>query len=764
MSLKSSIMQAVVSVMPDRDRDELIDAHRVIGKPIDRLDGRDKVSGQAPFAAEYPVHDLAHAALVFSTIPNGTLTSIDTEAAEKAPGVLAVITHRNAPKMAAPPLFKPDGGTDAAGSSLNVVHTRDIRYDGQPVAVVVADTLERAEHAATLVYVTYKAEPATLSFKHEIPNAEKPPQVMREETEVKHGDPEAALAAAPFRVDHTYETPRYNHNPIELHATTAVWNSEQDVTVYDATQNIRGVADSLAKIFSLNKENVHVHSPFVGGGFGSKGSMWPHVQLTVLAARMVGKPVRLVVSREGVFRTVGGRTPSQQRVALGATADGHFTTLIHTGTTATSFTNDFPEQFTFPARHLYASDNLLVDQRVVHLHTTANTFMRAPGESIGTFCLESAIDELSYELGMDPVALRIRNDAEKDPAKGIPFSARHFKEAIALGAEKFGWANRPAAPRSQRDGEWLIGQGVATAFYPAYRYPAAASVRIDADGTALVQSSGQEMGMGTATVQTQHAAERLGLPLERVRFEYGNSDLPAAPVAGGSNQTISIALAVHEASTKLHEELLKLVHGDERSPLASAKLEDLEARSGGLFRKDDRSKGETYAAILARAGKSSLEAKATSEQPLESKKYSMGSYGAQFCEVRVNEVTGETRISRWVGAFDTGRILNPKTARSQFLGGIVMGIGMALTEETFFDDRRGRIMNRSLAEYHVPVNLDIPEIEAYFLDIPDPLTPMGAHGIGEIGITGAAAAVANAVYHATGKRIRDLPITLDKLL
>ncbi len=764
MSLKNTIISTVAHVMPDRDRDELSDAHRVLGQPIDRLDSRDKVSGKAPFAAEYPVDGLVYATVVYSTIAKGTLTSIDTAAAEKAPGVLAVITHRNAPKMVAPPLFKPDGGTDSAGSDLNVVNSRDILYDGQPIAVVVADTLERADFAASLIYTTYDAEPATLSFHDEIPNASKPAEVMREDTEVRHGDPEAALAAAPFRVDRTFETPRYNHNAIELHATTAVWNNDKELTVYDATQNIRGVADSLAKMFSLDKENVHIHAPFVGGGFGSKGSMWPHVQLAVLAAKVAGKPVRLVLSREGTFRIVGGRTPSQQRVAIGATADGHFTSLIHTGTTATSFTNDFPEQFTFPARHLYAADNLLVDQRVVHLNTIANTFMRAPGESIGTFCLESAIDELAYELGMDPVALRIKNDPDKDPAKGIPFSARHYKEALQLGAEKFGWANRPAAPRSQRDGEWLIGQGVATAFYPAYRFPAAASVRIDVDGTALVQSSAQEMGMGTATVQTQHAAERLGLPLEKVRFEYGNSDLPAAPVAGGSNQTISIALAVHEAATELHTELLKLVHGDNRSPLASAKLDDVEARNSGLFRKDDRSKGETYAAILARAGKSFLEAKATSGQPLESLKYSMGSYGGQFCEVRVNEITGETRIARWVGAFDTGRILNPKTARSQFLGGIIMGIGMALTEETFFDDRRGRIMNRSLAEYHVPVNLDIPDIEAYFLDIPDPHTPLGAHGIGEIGITGVAAAVANAIYHATGKRVRDLPITLDKLM
>ena len=764
MSITSKVMQAVVHAMPDRDRDELSDAHRVIGKPMDRLDGRDKVTGAAPFAAEYPLQGLVYAALAFSTVAKGSIQSVDIRDAEKAVGVLAVITNDNAPRMKAPPLFDPAGGSDAGASRVNVLNTDEILYDGQPIALVVADTLERAESAASLITATFNSEPAELSFDAAKAGAKTPKNIMGEDTQVKHGDPEAALGAAPFKVDHHYTTPRYNHNAIELHATTAVWDGEDKLTVYEASQFIRGAADTLAKIFSLRKENVHVISQFVGGGFGSKGSVWPHVQLCVLAAKVVGRPVRLVLSREGVFRTVGGRTPSDQRVALAANEDGKLTAIIHTGVTATSFSNDFAEQFTFPARHLYASENFLVNQQVLHLNTTANTFMRAPGESIGTFALESAMDELSYQLGIDPVELRLRNDAETDPAKGLPFSARHFKEAFRLGAEKFHWLDRPPQVRSQRDGDWLVGQGVATAFYPAYRFPASARVRLHADGTATVQCAGQEMGMGTATVQTQHAAERLGLRMEKIRFEYGDSDLPQAPVAGGSNQTISIALAVHEACETLHKEILDLVRHDDRSPLKGADLADVEARTGGLFRRDDRGKGETYAAILARAQKSSLVAEATSGKPIELMKYSMGSYGAQFCEARVNEVTGEVRVSRWVAAFDTGRILNPKTARSQFMGGIIMGIGMALTEETFFDERSGRIMNPSLAEYHVPVNLDVPRIEAYFLDIPDPHTPLGAHGIGEIGITGAAAAVANAVYHATGKRIRSLPITLDKLL
>jgi xanthine dehydrogenase YagR molybdenum-binding subunit len=390
--------------------------------------------------------------------------------------------------------------------------------------------------------------------------------------------------------------------------------------------------------------------------------------------------------------------------------------------------------------------------------------MRAPGESIGTFAVESAIDALSYELGMDPIALRLRNEPDTDPVSGHEFSSRYLRQAYERGAEKFGWKNRPQTVQSQRDGDWLIGQGVATGTYPVYRMITAARVRISADGTALVQTAAQEMGMGTATVQTQHAAERLALPIEKVHFEYGDSTLPAAGVAGGSSQTVSIALAVQEAAEKLLRDLLALAKKDSHSALAGSSADDVHASKEGIFRKDRPDVGETYVTILKRADKKFMEAEQKTGAPMEIMKYSMHSYAAQFCEVRVHEQTGEVRISRWLGSFDTGRILNPKTAVSQFRGGIVMGIGMALTEETMFDDRTGRIMNPTLAEYHVPVQADVPDIDIMFTDVPDPLTPLGAHGIGEIGITGVAAAIANAVYHATGKRITSLPITLDKLL
>ena len=375
------------------------------------------------------------------------------------------------------------------------------------------------------------------------------------------------------------------------------------------------------------------------------------------------------------------------------------------------------------------------------------------------------MDELAHELGMDPIELRKMNEPEKDPTKDTEFSSRHLTEAYRRGAEKFRWYARNRVPGSQRDGKWLVGQGVATAYYPFFRFPAKARVRIHADGSALVQAPASEMGMGTATAQIQHAADRLGLPLHGVNFQYGDSSLPDTPMmAGGSNQTATTFAAVRAAVEQVHREILKLAQKRSDSPLKGAKYEDVEARDGGLFRAGDTAKGETYAAILQHAGQASVEAEASSGPPMEMMKYSMASYGAQFCEIRVHEETGEVRVSRWLGSFDCGTVVNPKTAASQLRGGIVMGIGMALTEETLFDERRGRIMNPSLAEYHVPVNLDVPRIEIMFNGIPDEHAPLGARGIGELGITGVAAAIANAVFNATGKRIRDLPITLDKLL
>ena len=762
MSLLNTVMEKVVPHLPGPAPDPMIGEGGAVGQPMSRVDGTQKVAGEATFSAEFKLDNLAYAALVYSTIAKGKITKIDASEAERAAGVIHILSHENAPSVKVPPMADPNGGGGAANSTLPIFKDATVYWNGQPVVLVVAQTQDQAEHAASLVKVEYQAEPPDVSFDALKSEAQVPSIVLTESPEVEVGHAEKALAAAPVQLDRVYRTPRYNHNAIEPHASIAAWSEDGALTIYDTTQNLGGVSITLATMFSIKPDKVRVISPFVGGAFGGKGSMWFNTAMCAIAAKVVGRPVKLALSREGVFRIVGGRTTSEQRVALGTDASGRLQSLIHSGTTATTSYNNFAEQFTFPARHLYASPNLLVSQKVVNLDTVANTYMRAPGESIGNFALESALDELALELKIDPIELRRLNEPWRDPTENTEFSMRNLTEAYRRGAEKFGWNN--AAPQTQRDGKWLIGQGVATAYYPFYRFAGSARVRIRANGSAIVAAAAHEMGMGTATVQTQHAARRLGLPVEKITFEYGDSDLPQSPQAGGSNQTASIIASVRAAVEKAQNELLALAGKDADSPLHKLKLEEVEARDGGLWSKAEPGKGETYAAILERVNQEHVEAEATSVQPMELMKYSMHSYGAQFCEVRVHEETGETRVSRWLGSFDCGTILNHKTASSQFRGGIIMGIGMALTEETLFDERSGRIINPSLAEYHVPVNLDVPDIEILSLDIPDPHAPLGAHGIGEIGITGVAAAIANAVFNATGKRIRELPITLDKLM
>ncbi|HET9625964.1 MAG TPA: xanthine dehydrogenase family protein molybdopterin-binding subunit [Kofleriaceae bacterium] len=763
MSLKEKLGMAiggiVAKVAPDRPADPLIETRRAVGKPVVRVDGERKVRGGATFSADLALPRMCHAAVVFSTIARGKIVRIEARDAAAAPGVIAVMTHGNAPRMAPPPPFSMASGTCAA-SSLPPLG-EEIFWNGQPVAVVIAEHREQAEAAAALVEVEYAEAPAALRFDAHKHEARPPSDLLGEPPALHHHNAERALRDAAVRVDHVYRTPRYNHNAIEPHVTVAHWTTERDLTLYDATQSLAWTRNTVATTFQVPSDGVRVIAPFVGGGFGGKGMLWSHTLLAAAAAKLVGRPVKLAMTREGVFRSVGGRTRTEQRVALGATAHGALQSLIHTGVSASVPHASFPEPYTFPARHLYAARAYDIAQKMLPLDTVANTAMRAPGEAVGTFALESALDELAYALGIDPIELRVRNEPERDPTSGHPFSSRNLVGAFRRGAAAFRWADRPPKPRAQRRGDWWHGQGVATATYPYMMMPCSARVRARADGQFVVQCAAHEMGMGTATVQRQHAADRLGVALERVDVEYGDSSLPACSTAGGSSQTVSIAAAVRVAIEHLHTALIQLA--GPQSPLAGAKLDGVVARDGGLYRRDD-GRGETYTAILGRAGKPELTAEGDMPQPRESLKYSMHSYGAQFCEVRVHAATGEVRIERWLGSFDVGRVINPRTAHSQLRGGIVMGIGMALSEETQLDERTGRIVNASLADYHVPVHLDIPEIEILCADIPDPHTPLGAHGIGEIGITGTAAAIANAVYHATGRRIRELPITLDKLL
>lgn len=522
------------------------------------------------------------------------------------------------------------------------------------------------------------------------------------------------------------------------------------------------VAWTLSQIFEIDEERVRVTSPYVGGGFGSK-TLWQHQILAAAASKISGRPVRIMLSREGVYRVVGGRTLTEQRVAIGAQADGSFDAVIHTGVVAMTAHNNMPEPFVMGTKSAYSAGSFLINVEAVELDMLANTFMRAPGESVGTFGLESGVDEMAVALGIDPIELRIRNEPEKDPTNGLPFSSRNLVEAYCAGAGKFGWDKRVVEPGTRRDGEWLIGMGCATATYPYNRMPGgAARMALRKDGHVTVEIAAHEMGMGTTTTHTMVVAERLGLAMGDVTVLIGDSKMPGVVLAGGSQQTAAIGGAVIAAQRELFTELLKAAGND--SPLAGLKPDEVGGYEGGLCKLDDPSRCESYVSILSRAQRDEISVVGTASQPMEMQHWSMHSYGAMFCEVRVNAVTGEVRVSRFLGSFDCGRILNAKTAMSQFRGGIIMGLGLALMEESQFDERSGRIMNPSLAEYHMPVQMDVPEIDVIWNDIADPHAPMGARGIGEIGITGVGAAVANAIYNATGKRIRDLPITLDKLL
>lgn len=760
-SVRAVLSQVPAGWLPGGTPDPLINKRVSLGTQQSRVDGPIKVRGAARFAAEVPMSGLHYASFVYSTIARGRIAVIDTAAAETAPGVRLVMTYRNAPKLAVvPPLGLPN--LKAAGNNiLPVMQNAEVRWNGQVVAVVVAQAQEQADHAATLVKIRYEIAPARTEFKKGKAHAHTPDSILIEKNRLLRGNPTKALAEADYRVDAVYRTPWQNHNFIEPSAATIIWEGER-LIVHDATQMLNATAASLAKVFGIREDQVQVKSPFVGGGFGGK-ALWDHQILAAAAAKLAARPVRIVLSRAGVHRLIGGRTQTEQRVALAAGADGRLKALLHHGYSVKPKHSVCDEQYGLTGRALYASASFDVVQHHVDLDVVANTFMRGPGEAPGTFAIECAIDELAHQLAMDPIELRRRNAPDRNPVSGAPHSQSAMMLAYDQGAERFGWARRTPVPRSQRKGEWLVGMGCATGTFPFVRMPGM-SVRItmDARGSAHVASAAHEMGMGTATVQRQHAADRLGLPLDKVSVEIGDSSLPFGSFAGGSSQTVSLAAAISAAGNSLAGELLRLAGND--TPLAGLKAGEVEFFEEGLRSRADSRRHETFASILKRARRNEVSATGASGTPVEMFKFAMHSTSAIFCELRVSEVTGEVRVDRLVGAFDCGRILNPQTATSQFKGGMIMGLGMALTEETLLDERNGRIMSTSLAEYHVPVHLDVPEIEVLWTDIPDPRAPLGARGIGEIGITGVAAAIANAVFNATGRRIRDLPLTLDKVL
>lgn len=736
-----------------------------IGKPMDRVDGRLKVTGAARYSAEMEVPDLVHAVLVMSAIAKGRIQQIDTQAAERAPGVLAVITHLNAPKLN---FDKPEQRSfvdPMVGQHFPVLQSDTIYFNSQPIAVVVADTLEQAQYAASLVQVRYEEQTPATTVEAAMAEAFPPTESSQggQPADVVRGNPDA-LASAQVRVEGSYTIPIEHHNPMEPHATIATWQGDK-LTLYDKTQWVYNTRKHVALTFGMPEENVRVISPFVGGAFGSALRSWPHVTVAAIAARQVGRPVKLILTRQQMYTSVGFRPYTVQRVALGASNDGKLSAIVHEATAGTSMYEEYTEATLSATRMLYACPNLITRYRLVRLNTNTPTFMRAPGEVSGMYALECCLDELAHTLKLDPLELRMRNYAEVNPEDGLPWSSKFLKECYQVGAEKFGWSRRNLEPRSMRDGRYLVGMGMATATYPMYRLRAVAKARLLADGTAVVQSAGSDIGTGTYVIMTQIAADALGLPPERVRFELGDTDFPYSPVQGGSMLTASLGSAVQAACLAVREQALSLASTQPNSLLSNVKADEVEVEDGRLFLKQDASKGESYTDILKRANKDYIETEKDSEPGDESQRFSLHSFGAHFAEVHIDPEFGLVRVSRVVSVCDIGRVINTKTASSQVSGAVVGGIGKALMEYTQMDPRNGRIVNANLGEYHVPVNADVAAIETYFVGEPDlKANPLGARGVGEVGMVGVSAAIANAIFHATGKRIRDLPITPDKLL
>ncbi|SEB15713.1 xanthine dehydrogenase family protein molybdopterin-binding subunit [Paraburkholderia sartisoli] len=732
----------------------------VIGLPLDRTDGLLKVTGEARYAAEFPAARLAHAVLITSTVASGTIASIDSARVQSMPGVILVMTYQNAMKL-------PNGGRSPlappAGRHLSLLQDNQVHYSNEPVAVVVAETLEQATDAARQLRITYQSVPATLDFARAKSTAHAPDRPQGRQTDTLRGNIGAGLANGTTRIDAVYTTPMEHHNPMEPHATLAIWDGP-NLTLYDSTQGVSGAKTAVSKTFGIGADNVHVISPFVGGGFGCKGSSWSHVTLCAMAAKQTGRPVRLALERPQMFGPVGGRPMTEQHFVIAARGDGTLTGMRHDTYANTSVIEDWTETCAMVTRMLYAVPNQSTTHRLVPLNVGTPTFMRAPGETTGSFALESAMDELAWALKMDPVALRLKNYAEVDPQDNKPWSSKGLRECYRLGAEKFGWSRRTATPRSMRDGNTLIGLGMASATYPANRSAASAIARILPDGSAMVASGTQDIGTGTYTVMTQVAADAMGFSPDAIRFALGDSSLPQAPVSGGSQSVASVSPAVRDAATQVRDKLVAMALADPASPVHGATPDEVTVENGWIISMKDAARRDPAGAILARAGGQPIEAQASVKPGDEKQKFSFHSFGAVFAEVHVDADLGTIRVARITSVYGVGRLLNAKTAHSQLMGGIVWGIGAALEEKTDLDTRHGRFVNANLAEYHVPVNADINAIDINFIDEVDPhINSLGAKGIGEIGITGVPAAIANAVFHATGVRVRDLPITLDKV-
>lgn len=784
--------------------------NELIGKPVDRIDGRLKVTGGAKYSAEFDIKNLAYGVTVQSTVTKGRINNIDTKAAEALSGVLAVITYKNSMSLHQ---LSSEGGSPGSGKlgekDLLPLQNDRIFYDGQHIAVVVAETFEQAVHGASLVKVQYQEEKPVFEIEQNIKEAYKPKKGLGgSEIQITRGDAAKGLSDAEVKINETYVTPVYHHNPMEPHATIAEWNGDQ-LTIYDSTQSVIGSRNAIAQMLGVQSEKVRLISYFIGGGFGCKGFTWPHSVLAPMAAKHVGRPVKIVLDRMQMFTTVGRRSKTIQNIELGSGSNGKFSAIRHDSTVETSYVDEFVEPAGVSSKLLYDSPNCEITHSLVRLNKVTPCPTRAPGEAPGTFAFEVAMDELAHKLKMDPIQIRLANYAEINPNDTHLWSSKYLRECYEKGAAAIGWTFRNAVPGSVKQGNYLVGYGMATAIYPGNRAAASAKVRVYSDGRAVAACCTQDIGTGTYTILAQTAAEALGLPISLVEVKLGDTQLPKGPNSGGSQTAASAGPVVQEAALDVKSKIIKKAIADKKSPLYGETEQAISVENGRLFVISNPSKGETYAQIITRLKQPMMEGEAEvntstketqsqeanptakqggggqsggsgseggkeqkeqnpfakKDQEVDRKKYSFQSFGAQFAKVLVDPMLGTVRVEKVAGVMDIGKVLNLKTAENQIMGGIIFGIGMALMEHTAYDPNNGRVVTRDLADYLVPVNADMPEFNIQFINKPDPyISPMGARGIGEIGITGITAAITNAVYNATGKRIRELPITPDKLL
>jgi xanthine dehydrogenase YagR molybdenum-binding subunit len=731
-------------------------ATSVVGKPVTRVDGRLKVTGAATYAVEHPLEGVVYGVGVPSTIGSGKITSIDTSAAEAMPGVITILHHGNAdPLFRTTAPFESDSRTSESRPPLqdDVVY-----YYGQFVALVVANTFEQAREAACRVKVNYQKQKPLTDMADEGAKVEPPRK------HYSRGDAEAGFNSAPVKIDATYVTPTETHNPMEMHGSIAVWKGDK-VTLYETTQGVMNHQGVMSQMLGVPIDDVRVISPFCGGGFGCKLFPWPHSLLAAMAARRVHRPVKVVVPRSMMFTTVGHRPSTEQHMRLGATEDGKLLAIVQDVKNPTSLIDNYMENATEPTPMLYSCANVSATQRLVKLNIGTPTPMRGPGTTPGLYALDSAMDDLALKLNIDPLELRLRNYAEKDESSDKPFSSKHLRECYQRGAERFGWSKRNPVIGSMRDGNEILGWGMGSATWPAGRGGAQARVRLASDGRARVSSGTQDPGTGTYTVMAQIVSDKTGIPLERVDVVLGDSSLPPGPMSGGSTATATIIPAVAAASVNVIGQLLKLAAMSDGSAFKGVDVNTL-AMTGGRVHKQGETpeNGVAFADLLKTRRIAALEADGESGEPNEDK-YSKHCFGAQFIEVGWDPGIARLRVRRTLTVMDAGRIINEKAARNQILGAVVMGIGMAIFEETIYDPRNAKPLNNNYADYLVATNADIPEQEVIFLDYPDPaMGEYGARGIGEIGLTGVASALTMAAYHATGVRVRELPIRIEKLM